>query len=134
MNIVNFIIPGMVVGKVVFANIRIRSILCSIFLIVIFGLYLVLLVILVGMIALFLVNLLPVGVPGRKAVSDMTLACVICICITVVSCCAICAYVECRQSDFEDIRQDLALLRSDHDKLKDHVENLETDFYKYDED
>ena len=53
----------------------------------------------------------------------MTLACVICICITVVSCCA-----------FEDIRQDLALLRSDHDKLKDHVENLETDFYKYDED
>ena len=134
MNIVNFIIPGMVVGKVVFANIRIRSILCSIFLIVIFVPRPVLLVILVGMIALFLVNLLPVGVPGRKAVSDMTLACVICICITVVSCCAICAYVECRQSDFEDIRQDLALLRSDHDKLKDHVENLETDFYKYDED
>ncbi|HBW02757.1 MAG TPA: hypothetical protein DEF67_01125 [Lachnospiraceae bacterium] len=134
MNIVNFIIPGMVVGKVVFANIRIRSILCSIFLIVIFVPFPVLLVILVGMIALFLVNLLPVGVPGRKAVSDMTLACVICICITVVSCCAICAYVECRQSDFEDIRQDLALLRSDHDKLKDHVENLETDFYKYDED
>lgn len=63
----------------------------------------------------------------------MTLACVICICLTVVSCCAICAYVECWQSDFEDIRQDLALLRSDHEKLKDHVENLETDFYEYDE-
>ena len=134
MNIVNFIIPGMVVGKVVFANIRIRSILCSIFLIVIFVPCPVLLVIPVGMIALFLVNLLPVGVPGRKAVSDMTLACVICICITVVSCCAICAYVECRESDFEDIRQDIALLRSDHEKLKDRVENLETDFYEYDED
>ena len=58
----------------------------------------------------------------------MTLACVICICITV------CAYVECRESDFEDIRQDIALLRSDHEKLKDRVENLETDFYEYDED
>lgn len=124
----------MVIGKVVAVIIRIRSILCSIFLIVISGLCPVLLVIPVGMIALFLANLLPVGVPGRKAVSDMALACVICICLTVISCCAICAYVECRQSDFEDIRQDLALLRSDHDKLKDHVENLETDFYKYDED
>lgn len=83
---------------------------------------------------LFLVNIVLAGVPGRKTVSDMTLACVICICLTVVSCCAICAYVECRESDFEDIRQDLALLQSDHEKLKDHVENLETDFYKYDED
>lgn len=128
MNIVNFIIPGMVVGKVVFANIRIRSILCSIFLIVIFVPCPVLLVILVGMIALFLVNLLPVGVPGRKAVPDMTLACVICICLTVVSCCAICAYVECRQSDFEDIRQDIALLRSDHEKLKKKLDDFESEF------
>ena len=123
----------MVIDKVVSVIIRIRDISCSIFLIVISGLCPVLLVIPVGMIALFLVNLLPVGVPERKAVSDMTLACVICICLTVVSCCAICAYVECRQSDFEDIRQDIALLRSDHEKLKDHVENLETDFYEYDE-
>lgn len=123
----------MVIGKVVAVIIRIKNISCSIFLIVIFVSCPVLLVIPVGMIALFLVNLLPVGVPGRKAVSNMTLACVICICLTVVSCCAICAYVECRQSDFEDIRQDLALLRSDHEKLKDHVENLETDFYEYDE-
>lgn len=123
----------MVIDKVVSVIIRIRNISCSIFLIVISGLCPVLLVIPVGMIALFLVNLLPVGVPERKAVSDMTLACVICICLTVVSCCAICAYVECRQSDFEDIRQDIALLRSDHEKLKDHVENLETDFYEYDE-
>ena len=134
MIIVNFIIPGMVIGKVVFVIIRIRSILYNIFLIVISGPCLVLLVIPGGMIVLFLVNILLVGVPGRKAVPDMTLACVICICLTVVSCCAICAYVECRESDFEDIRQDLALLRSDHEKLKDHVENLETDFYKYDED
>lgn len=134
MIIVNFIIPGMVIGKGVFVIIRIRSILYNIFLIVISGLCLVLLVIPGGMIVLFLVNILLVGVPGRKAVPDMTLACVICICLTVVSCCAICAYVECRQSDFEDIRQDIALLRSDHEKLKDHVENLETDFYEYDED
>lgn len=133
MNIVNFIIPGMVIGKVVFVNIRIRSISCNIFPIVISVPCLVLLVTPGRMIALFLVNSLLVGVLGRKAVSDMTLACVICICLTVVSCCAICAYVECRQSDFEDIRQDLALLRSDHEKLKDHVENLETDFYEYDE-
>lgn len=128
MIIVNFIIPGMVIGKVVFANIRIRSILCSIFLIVIFVPCPVLLVIPVGMIALFLVNLLPVGVPGGKAVSDMTLACVICVCLTVISCCAICAYVECRQSDFEDIRQDLALLRSDHEKLKKELDDFESQF------
>lgn len=134
MNTVNFIIPGMVIGNVVFVNIRIRSVSYSIFLIVKSGLCLVLLVIPGGMIVLFLVNIVLAGVPGRKAVSDMTLACVICICLTVVSCCAICAYVECRESDFEDIRQDLALLQSDHEKLKDHVENLETDFYKYDED
>lgn len=134
MNTVNFIIPGMVIGNVVFVNIRIRSISYSIFLIVKSGLCLVLLVIPGGMIVLFLVDIVLAGVPGRKAVSDMTLACVICICLTVVSCCAICAYVECRESDFEDIRQDLALLQSDHEKLKDHVENLETDFYKYDED
>jgi hypothetical protein len=124
----------MVIGNVVFVNIRIRSISYSIFLIVKSVLCLVLLVIPGGMIVLFLVNIVLDGVPGRKAVSDMTLACVICICLTVVSCCAICAYVECRESDFEDIRQDLALLQSDHEKLKDHVENLETDFYKYDED
>jgi hypothetical protein len=123
----------MVIGKAVFVSIQIRSISCSIFLIVISGLYLVLLVMPGRMIISSLANILLVGVPGRKAVSDMTLACVICICLTVVSCCAICAYVECRQSDFEDVRQDLALLRSDHEKLKDHVENLETDFYEYDE-
>lgn len=128
MNIVNFIIPGMVVGKVVFANIRIRSILCSIFLIVIFVPCPVLLVIPGGMIVLSLVNILLVGVPGRKAVSDMTLACVICICLTVVSCCAICAYVECRQSGFEDIRQDLALLRSDHEKLRKELDDFESEF------
>lgn len=118
----------MVIDKVVSVIIRIRNISCSIFLIVISGRCPVLLVIPVGMIALFLVNLLPVGVPGRKAVSDMTLACVICICITVVSCCAICAYVECRQSDFEDIRQDLALLRSDHEKLKKELDDFESEF------
>lgn len=118
----------MVIDKVVSVIIRIRNISCSIFLIVISGLCPVLLVIPVGMIVLFLVNLLPVGVPGRKAVSDMALACVICICITVVSCCAICAYVECRQSDFEDIRQDLALLRSDHEKLKKELDDFESQF------
>lgn len=128
MIIVNFIIPGMVIGKVVFVTIRIRSISFSIFLIVISGLRLVLLVIPGVMTVLFLVNLLLVGVPGRKAVSDMTLACVICICLTVVSCCAICAYVECRQSDFEDIRQDLALLRSDHEKLKKELDDFESEF------
>lgn len=58
----------------------------------------------------------------------MTLACVICICLTVVSCCAICAYVECRQSDFEDVRQDLALLRSDHEKLKKELDDFESEF------
>mgnify|MGYP000780393266 CR=1 FL=1 len=134
MNIVNFIVPGMVIEKAVFVSIRIKIISRSIFLIVIFGLCLVLLVIPGGMIVLFLVNILLVGVPGRKAVPDMILACVICVCLTVVSCCAMCLYSECRESDFEDIRQDLALLQSDHEKLKDHVENLETDFYKYDED
>lgn len=77
---------------------------------------------------LFLVNILLVGVPGRKAVSDMTLACVICVCLTVVSCCAICAYVECQESDFEDIRQDLALLRSDHEKLKKELDDFESEF------
>lgn len=118
----------MVIDKVVSVIIRIRNISCSIFLIVISGRCPVLLVIPVGMIALFLVNLLPVGAPGRKAVSDMTLACVICICITVISCCAICAYVECRQSDFEDIRQDLALLRSDHEKLKKELDDFESEF------
>ena len=123
----------MVIGKDVAVIIRIKNISCSIFLIVISDPCPVLLVIPGGMIVLFLVNIRPVGVPGRKAVSDMTLACVICICLTVISCCAICAYVECRQSDFEDIRQDIALLRSDYEKLKDHVENLETDFYEYDE-
>lgn len=128
MIIVNFIIPGMVIGKVVFVIIRIRSILYNIFLIVISGLCLVLLVIPGGMIVLFRANLLLVGVPGRKAVPDMTLACVICICLTVVSCCAICAYVECRQSDFEDIRQDLALLRSDHEKLKKELDDFESEF------
>ena len=115
MNIVNFIIPGMVIGKVVFVNIRIRSISCNIFLIVTSDLCPVLLAIPGGMIVLFLVNILLVGVPGRKAVLDMTLACVICVCLTVVSCCAMCLYSECRQSDYKDIRQDLALLRSDHE-------------------
>lgn len=126
MNIVNFIHPGMV--KVVFVNIRIRSISRSIFMIVIYCLRLVLLVIPGGILVLFLVNILLVGVPGRKAVSDMTLACVICVCLTVVSCCAICAYVECRQSDFEDIRQDLALLRSDYEKLKKELDDFESEF------
>ena len=84
MNIVNFIIPGMVIDKDVFVNIRIRNILYNIFLIVISDPCLVLLVILDGMMVLFLVNILLVGVPGRKAVSDMTLACVICVCLTVV--------------------------------------------------
>lgn len=128
MIIVNFIIPGMEIGKVVFVIIRIRSILCSIFLIVISGPCLVLLVIPGGMIVLFLVNILLVGVPGRKAVPDMTLACVICVCLTVVSCCAMCLYSECRQSDFEDIRQDLALLRSDHEKLKKELDDFESEF------
>ena len=68
MNIVSFIIPGMVIGKVVFVNIRIRSILCSIFLIVIFVPCPVLLVIPGGMIVLSLVKILPVGVLGRKGV------------------------------------------------------------------
>ena len=128
MNIVNFIVPGMVIEKAVFVSIRIKIISRSIFLIVIFGLYLVLLVIPGGMIVLFLVNILLVGVPGRKAVPDMTLACVICVCFTVVSCCAMCLYSECRQSDFEDIRQDLALLRSDHEKLKKELDDFESEF------
>ena len=128
MNIVNFIVPGMVIEKAVFVSIRIKIISRSIFLIVIFGLCLVLLVIPGGMIVLFLVNILLVGVPGRKAVPDMTLACVICVCLTVVSCCAMCLYSECRQSDFEDIRQDLALLRSDHEKLKKELNDFESEF------
>lgn len=128
MNIVNFIVPGMVIEKAVFVSIRIKIISRSIFLIVIFGLCLVLLVIPGGMIVLFLVNILIVGVPGRKAVPDMTLACVICVCFTVVSCCAMCLYSECRQSDFEDIRQDLALLRSDHEKLKKELDDFESEF------
>lgn len=128
MNIVNFIVPGMVIEKAVFVSIRIKIISRSIFLIVIFGLFLVLLVIPGGMIVLFLVNILLVGVPGRKAVPDMTLACVICVCLTVVSCCAMCLYSECRQSDFEDIRQDLALLRSDHEKLKKELDDFESEF------
>lgn len=128
MNIVNFIVPGMVIEKAVFVSIRIKIISRSIFLIVIFGLCLVLLVIPGGMIVLFLVNILLVGVPGRKAVPDMTLACVICVCFTVVSCCAMCLYSECRQSDFEDIRQDLALLRSDHEKLKKELDDFESEF------
>ena len=128
MNIVNFIVPGMVIEKAVFVSIRIKIISRSIFLIVIFGLCLVLLVIPGGMIVLFLVNILLVGVPGRKAVPDMILACVICVCFTVVSCCAMCLYSECRQSDFEDIRQDLALLRSDHEKLKKELDDFESEF------
>lgn len=128
MNILNFIVPGMVIEKAVFVSIRIKIISRSIFLIVIFGLCLVLLVIPGGMIVLFLVNILLVGVPGRKAVPDMTLACVICVCLTVVSCCAMCLYSECRQSDFEDIRQDLALLRSDHEKLKKELDDFESEF------
>lgn len=128
MNIVNFIVPGMLIEKAVFVSIRIKIISRSIFLIVIFGLCLVLLVIPGGMIVLFLVNILLVGVPGRKAVPDMTLACVICVCLTVVSCCAMCLYSECRQSDFEDIRQDLALLRSDHEKLKKELDDFESEF------
>lgn len=118
----------MVIEKAVFVSIRIKIISRSIFLIVIFGLCLVLLVIPGGMIVLFLVNILLVGVPGRKAVPDMTLACVICVCLTVVSCCAMCLYSECRQSDFEDIRQDLALLRSDHEKLKKELDDFESEF------
>ena len=128
MNILNFIVPGMVIEKAVFVSIRIKIISRSIFLIVIFGLCLVLLVIPGGMIVLFLVNILLVGVPGRKAVPDMTLACVICVCLTVVSCCAMCLYSECRQSDFEDIRQDLVLLRSDHEKLKKELDDFESEF------
>lgn len=128
MNIVNFIVPGMLIEKAVFVSIRIKIISRSIFLIVIFGLCLFLLVIPGGMIVLFLVNILLVGVPGRKAVPDMTLACVICVCLTVVSCCAMCLYSECRQSDFEDIRQDLALLRSDHEKLKKELDDFESEF------
>lgn len=128
MNTVNFIIPGMVIGKVVIVIIRIRSISYNIFLIVISNPCLVLLVIPDGMIVLFLVNILLVGVPERKAVPDMALACVICICLTVVSCCAMCLYSECRQSDFEDIRQDLALLRSDHEKLKKELDDFESEF------
>ena len=128
MNVVNFIVPGMVIEKAVFVIIRIKIISRSIFLIVISGLCLVLLAIPDGMIVLFLVNILLVGVPGRKAVPDMTLACVICVCLTVVSCCAMCLYSECRQSDFEDIRQDLALLRSDHEKLKKELDDFESEF------
>lgn len=128
MNIVNFIVPGMVIGKAVFVIIRIRSISLSIFQIVISGLCLVLLVIPGGMIVLFLVNILLVGVPGRKAVSDMTLACVICVCLTVISVAGMSLYAQCRESDFEDIRQDLALLRSDHEKLKKELDDFESEF------
>lgn len=75
-----------------------------------------------------LVNILLVGVPGRKAVSDMVLACCICICLTVIICAGMCLYSETRQSDFEDIRQDLALLRSDHEKLKKELDDFESEF------
>ena len=128
MNFVNFIVPGMVIEKAVFVIIRIKSISRSIFLIVISGLCLVLLAIPGGMIVLSLVNILLVGVPGRKAVSDMTLACVICVCITVVSVAGMSLYAQCRESDFEDIRQDLALLRSDHEKLKKELDDFESEF------
>lgn len=128
MNIVNFIVPGMVIGKAVFVIIRIKIISLSIFQIVISGLCLVLLVIPGGMIVLFLVNILLVGVPGRKAVSDMTLACVICVCLTVISVAGMSLYAQCRESDFEDIRQDLALLRSDHEKLKKELDDFESEF------
>jgi len=126
--IVNFIIPGMVIGKAVSVNIRTRSILRSIFLNVISGLCPVLLVIPVGMIVLFLVNILLVGVPGRKAVPDMGLACVICICLTVIVVAGMSLYAQCRESDFEDIRQDLATLRSDHERLKKELDDFESEF------
>lgn len=58
----------------------------------------------------------------------MTLACVICVCITVVSVAGMSLYAQCRESDFEDIRQDLALLRSDHEKLKKELDDFESEF------
>ena len=77
---------------------------------------------------MFLVNILPVGVPGRKAVFNMVLACCICICLTVIICAGMCLYSETRQSDFQDIRQDLATLRSDHEKLKKELDDFESEF------
>ena len=58
----------------------------------------------------------------------MVLACCICICLTVIICAGMCLYSETRQSDFQDIRQDLATLRSDHEKLKKELDDFESEF------
>lgn len=58
----------------------------------------------------------------------MTLACVICVCLTVISVAGMSLYAQCRESDFEDIRQDIALLRSDLEKLKKELDDFESEF------
>ncbi len=58
----------------------------------------------------------------------MAFACCICVCLTVIACCGMSLYTQCRESDFEDIRQDLALLRSDHEKLKKELDDFESEF------
>lgn len=54
----------------------------------------------------------------------MGLACVICICLTVIVVAGMSLYAQCRESDFEDIRQDLATLRSDHERLKKELDDF----------
>lgn len=112
MNIAKFI-SGMVIGNVVFVNIRIRSISRSIFLIVTAGLCLVSLV----MILLRLMIILLVGVPGRKAVSDMALAIVLVICATVIVVTYMLCRVREREQDLEDVYEDISLLRVSVDRF-----------------
>lgn len=58
----------------------------------------------------------------------MTLACVICICLTIIAVAGMSLYAQCRESDFEDIRQELALLRFDYEKLKKELDDFESEF------
>lgn len=58
----------------------------------------------------------------------MPLACVICVCLTVVAVAGMSLYAQCRESDFEDIRQDLATLRTDLERLKKELDDFESEF------
>lgn len=58
----------------------------------------------------------------------MVLAVTICICLTVIAVCCISCYAQTRESDFGEVRQDLALLRYDLDKLKKELDDFESCF------
>lgn len=58
----------------------------------------------------------------------MALACCVCICLTVIACGGMSLYAQCRESDFEDIRQDVALLRTDLERLKKELDDFESEF------